>query len=258
MTPLWARAVALAVRTTWGQRRWGILVIALVVLGGSTRFLNPWDLMVANTSPQALTAEILPAYLFLEKRELHHPWEALVAQRLGETRAWWLTQVAAAGVSALIVTAGVAATGVVIPLVTAHWSWAWGPFSRAMQPAHVVAAWAPWGWSLDALGLMALGLWASGALLHLLTLWWQGPWLAWLAVVLLGFLALTLQLWAQFWVWWIPGPQFALLQHWAYGDAYPAAWSVGYAVVLLTVTAAIGVLLLGTPPWETTHGGTLR
>ena len=249
--------VGVAVRAMWRPWHGLVVITALVLLGVDAGFRNPWTLVVSNTSAGSFCGLLAPLYLFILKRDLFHPWEGLVGHRLGDTRTWWAVQTAAAGLYALGVTATVIALSGVGPLVTGGWSWQWGGLAAYEVGRHVVSTWRPWWWALDAFGLMAIGLWGMGALLQVLSRWWRSAWIAWVALVVLNLLPLDLMYSVHDWLWWLPGPQFSLLEHWTFANAFPPSWSVLYGGVLLLGSTIWGFVTVTTTRWDTVHGGAL-
>ena len=256
------RAIYVATRIAWSGRRAVVLPLGLVlILVLNPSLQNPWDVLMYATQDHQLVEIVLPLYLWIVTRDLRQPWEALVGIRQGQAEAWWAAHVGAAGVSAILVAVGLAGLAVVVPLVTHGWSWQWGPWvrdnvSRAQMASPVWQV--PWRWGIATLGLLTLGLWATGTLTQLLTMWWGSPWLAWGAVVLLCLVPLALEdSAARYILWWVPGIQFSLSLHYASAPIVPAMWSVGYAVSLLAGIVGVGMILVQSSPWDMVSGGTI-
>lgn len=226
------------------------------------RFTNPWDLVFYSTLMNEVVLVVVPLYLLLVHRDLRQPWEALVATRMGDARTWWTVHVGVAGITAILVSFGMAVLVVVVPLAAGGWTWRWGAFALGHEGAALLQtpAWkVPWRWSLEALGLLSLGLWAMGVLAQVLGLLWRSPWMALVVLVLTSFVSRVVATTAaRFLLWWLPGPQFSLTEHWASTTAVvPPGWSVVYAIALLTTAAAVGLVTVASPPWDTTSGGTI-
>lgn len=250
------RGVVVSLHGTWGGRRPLILVAMLAIMWRLMPYRNPWDMLASGTSGTAVALLMIPCYLFLLNRDLRHPWESLVGTRLGSGGRWWIAQILAAGCTAAILTGAMMVLFLVVSLVTQHWSWHWGHFGPFLVGQHVMATWRPWWWSLNALGLMTLGLWATGGLWTVLAVWWRSGWTAWFVVLALSLAPLEIMYsTARFGMWLLPGPQFAWVEHGAFAHSPPPAWSVGYAVILLVATTILGWRLMWTSPWDARHGG---
>lgn len=256
------RGIRIAVAPHWRGLRVLLVVIAMVLIWTLGRYTNPWDLLAYATNDHTLLLIVLPLYLLLLYRNVHHPMEALLTTRMGQARTWWMTQVVAAGVTAWLVALTVAALGIVVPLVTHHWSWQWGPNMHLRMGSAILATavWRiPWHWAMESLSLMAVGFWSLGVFMYVLTLWWRSPWLAWIGVILLNYLTLVIKATpAQFLVWILPGIQFSLALHWM-NPQHPIApaWSFSYALALLVAMTGAGVVLVEASPWDASHGGVL-
>lgn len=255
---LW-RTVWVQVWVTWGRWRSLALPVGLTLIWVFSRFSNPWDLLVFGVRSHELGLIIFPMYLFILSRDLRHPWEALVGTRVERGRLWWMAHVVSAGVSAVVVSVGLAALVVTVPLVGHAWSWQWGAYASAVAGPNGLAssAWGvPWRWGMEALGLLTLGLWAEGVLMHALSIWWRSPWVSWIALMLLVFLAIGIEgSAAQGAIWWLPGIQFSLVEHW--GTDSRSSWSVVYGAALLSVTTLAGVVLADGLPWDVASGGVI-
>ena len=243
-----------------GWQRW-LLPLGLVLLWGVSRFPNPWDELLYATAGSELTLVIIPLYLLLVHRDLRHPAESLVALRAGHAGRWWMAHVMADGLVAVVVALGVALMSVVSALASGSWTWQWGPVARQKMGSAVLSTplWhVPWEWGLADLGLLALGVWAMGVLMHTVGLWWRSPWAAWVAVAFVSFFSKVLRgTAAQVASWGMPGLQFSLAEHWVATPTLAPGWSVGYGVVLLAVAALAGLALADGAPWDGTHGGTV-
>lgn len=256
------RSIRIALAAHWRGPRVLLVAIGLALIWTLGRFTNPWDLLAYATADDELVLIVFPLYLFLLYRNLRHPGEALLAVRMGQARTWWGSHVAAAGLTAVLVTVGVTAL-VIVVAVTAHaWSWHWGPNVHVSMGTAVLTTptWRiPWRWGLEALGLMTAGLWSTGVLMYVLALWWRSPWLAWIVVVLLSYLTRIAEATsAQFLLWVLPGVQFSLALHWMTPQRPVApAWSFGYGVALLVAMTGVGVAIVEASPWDAHHGGAL-
>ncbi|MHB1505328.1 MAG: hypothetical protein ACYCVA_01415 [Sulfobacillus sp.] len=255
------RGLWISLAVTWGGRRALALPAGLALLWLFSGFTNPWDLLLFSVKAHEIVLILIPLYLVILSRDLRSPWEALVAIRLGRARTWWGGHVGAAAVSAILVAVGLAILVIAVPVVAHGWTWQWGPYARGSETPAIMAspAWrVPWRWGLEALGLLTLGLWAMGVLMHGLGLWWRSPWAAWIVVVLLSFVADAVKLTAlQTVLWWLPGPQFSLSQHWLSQGIVAPGWSVAYAIALLTAVVGTGLAMAEASPWDASHGGTV-
>ena len=239
--------------TVW---RWLLFAGLLVVIAWGMPSRTGWNMIANSTSNGSVTELLIPGYLLLLVRDLRHPWEALVGTRLGSARRWWDVQVLVAGAAAVMLVVAMVIVFCVLSLLHHPWSWHWNTNSTQLVGGHVVATWSPWVWSVDALGLMTAGFWATGALWTVCALWWRSPWLAWLIIVALNLVPLSFVFTPlAFLVWVLPGPQFAWIQH---GTAFPhspaSTWSLGYAAVLLGLTTLGGGRLVRLAPWDARHG----
>lgn len=256
------RGMRVALAGHWWPPRVLLVPIGLALIWTLGRYTNPWDLLSYATLDGELVLIVFPLYLFLLYRNLRHPGEALAAIRMRQTRTWWLSHVGAAGVTAVLMAISVAALVVVVSLVSHTWSWHWGSHARLSFGKTELAtiAWrVPWRWGLEALGLMAVGLWSSGVLMYVLALWWRSPWGAWVVVMLIIFLTRTLEgTHAQFLLWLLPGVQFSMALHWM-NPQHPVSpsWSVLYGFALLAAMMGIGLAMVTEPPWDAHHGGSV-
>lgn len=215
---------------------------------------NPWDIVSSTTSQNAVVFLAFPLYLLILNADLLDPWQSLNVVRLGSTRLWWWTHVPTAWATATLFGVGVAVLAVVVPVVSHRWSWGWGTYGLNSEVPTVLARppWnVPWHWSLEALGYFVLGLWAVGVMRHVLTLWWRGPWLAWLLMVAMGLASLAVShTFAQGAVWWLPGTQFSFYYHWTAYGSYSLRWTLAYATFLLGLSAAVGLGLAQDARWK--------
>ncbi len=253
------RTIGVNLGVALGGRRWLWLVGGLAGLWLFARHLtNPWDIVMSATQQNPVTFVVIPLYLFLQPADLLNPWQSLTALRLGSTRVWWWTHVAAAGLLAGLLAGGLAAAAGIVALASGRWSWRWGRFGHLSEYPAVLARepWSvPWHYGLIALGFLFGGLWAVGVLRLALTLWWQGPWMAWLAVVTLGLLTVALSNTVlQGVVWWLPGAQFSFYYHWTPVGSRTVSWTLGYTPLLATVAAAAGLWMADQPPWHAPQG----
>ncbi len=239
-----------------------LVAIGMVLIWTMGRYTNPWDLLAYATDDHELLLIVFPLYLLLLYHNVRHPIEALLTVRMGQARTWWMTQVVAAGVTAVLVALSVTTLVIIVPLVTHAWSWHWGPNMHFRMGSAILATptWRiPWRWGLESLSLMAAGIWSLGILMYVLALWWRSPWLAWIVVILLNYLTLVIKATpAQFLVWIMPGIQFSLALHWM-NPQHPIApaLSFGYALALLVAMTGVGVVIVEASPWDASHGGVL-
>lgn len=255
------RGVRNAVTGVWRGRRIVALPIGLALIWALSRLTNPWDLLLYTTLDSEIALILIPLFLFLLHRDLLHPSEALAAVRLEKARTWWVTHVASVGISALLMAVGIGVFVVIVSLATNGWSWQWGANAHLRMGSAVLssAGWQiPWQWGIEALGLLALGLWSMGVLMYVLGLWWRAPWVAWIVVVSLGFGSEALEGTSlRPLLWGLPGVQYSLALHWAGQHVVHPYWSAIYAVALLAATLGAGLAIVDTSPWDSTHGGTL-
>jgi hypothetical protein len=243
-------------QVTWYRWRALWLPIGLGIIVALNEITNPWDFLLAATAMKMVALVLVPLYLFIDSRDLNHPWEPLVGGRLGNTVAWWWSDVWSSGASAVITSAGAAAVALIIAFATDGWSWHWGAYTKAQQ-LQGIGTMIPWHWGLEALALLTLGLWAMGVLVHVLTLWWHSTWLPIVFLLVLNILPITFaSSAARVIIWWIPGPQFSLGAHFSSIGTFPALWSFGYAVLLLAGMAGIGAIFVSNYPWEKIPHGT--
>lgn len=256
------RGMRVALAGHWRPPRVFLVPIGLALIWTLGRYTNPWDLLAYATADGELVLIVFPLYLFLLYRNLRHPGEALVAVHLGQARTWWLSHVGAAAVTAVLMAVGVAALAVVVPLISHTWSWHWGSYIHRGFGRTILATptWRiPWRWGLEALGLMAVGLWSSGVLMYVLALWWRSPLVAWIVVVLVGFLTRVIEVThAHFLLWILPGVQFSLILHWMNPQQpMSPSWSFLYGLALLVALTGVGLAMVAEPPWDAHHGGSV-
>jgi hypothetical protein len=235
---------------TWGGRRilWGV-----AFLGALSFFApswNPWDLVASTTSLRPVALVIIPGYLWWVSNDLSHAWEGMAVLRIGSRRRWWIADLVSLGVAALVLTVGLTGAAVVAALVHGGWSWDWGPFVQS-QHLPALRAYPPATWALEAVVLLSMGLWAMGAVLHVLALWWRSLWLPWVALMLPDLLAVTFPgTSAPVLTWGLPGPQFGLLVHFSLFGTVNPGWSIGYAVGLLGVAVWVGLRMTERYAWS--------
>ncbi len=256
------RAMRISIQGCLGGRRVLWLVVGWVLLWVfAPRLLNPWDSILSVTQENQVVFLTLPLYLLVTNVDLLRPWEALVVTRVASARTWWWGHVLAAGVIAVLLSLGYAVLSGIAAAATGHWSWQWGAYGRHSAYPAVLAQspWTiPWHWSVDALVYLTLGLWAAGVLRHVLTLWWRGPWLPWLAVVALAFASRALSnTVAQPAVWWLPGTQFSFYYHWTPTGSEMLGWTLTYTTCLMAAAVATGWALAQQPLWQAQHGESL-
>lgn len=248
----------LSLRVTWKRWRALLLPLGLGLLVALNRLTNPWDFLLAADSMKMVALIIVPLYLLIGSRDPIHAWEPLVSIRLGNTVTWWWSDVLSCGVSAILVSVGLGVVTILVPFATNGWSWHWGTYTQAQQLVGIGTI-IPWHWAIDALGLLALGLWASGVFVHVLTLWWRSAWLPLVFLLLLELLPIIFASSSatRVIIWWIPGPQFSLGAHFSSLGTFPPLWSFGYALLMLSATVGVGALVVGNYPWETIPHGSL-
>jgi len=238
----------------------GLVLIEIFSESVFSHLTNPWDIMVFSMKDHTIAIILIPMYLLIINGELRSEWEAMIALRSGQARTWWLGHVAADAVSAVLVACGVIVLAVVVSVATHNWTWSWGPYSRADFGARLLSSVShkeAWFWCLRAVGLLTLGLWSIGVLMHVFVLWWRSPWLAWVSGIASGVMGVTFEaLPFRFLIWWLPGVQFSLDAHRLPGAVTPL-WSLSYAVALVAVATAAGLFLADSSPWDALHGGTI-
>lgn len=241
------RATWVTLQCTWYGWRVAVFVAAWLLLLGMNATPNPWDLLDTVTAMKMLALIVVPVYLFIVAAPVSGMWQQLTYVRVRE--AWWWAQVIAAGVSAVAAVAALAILVVGWALIAHGWSWHWGVVS-ARQHLPALRQVPPEQWAGEALGLLTVGLWSLGVLLDVLVLWWQTLWVAWMSLVLVVLVPVTLAGTAQqVLLWWLPGAQFSLLAHFSASGEISPWGSVAYAGALLTGAGLSGAAL-ATKGWE--------